>query len=110
MPTALEPREDDYAEKVAEVQAFGSWIEAAVNFDRTKTGIGTYGPEILVGDGLDEAALLEDIDDVGGLGRGIQAPVQCFQSLMGGMRGAAPEMKGQTPLVGRREGEGSGPF
>lgn len=58
---ALEPGEDNEAEEVAEVEALGGGVEAAVDFD----GAGGNGV-VKVGarEGLEEAALLEDFDDV----------------------------------------------
>ena len=63
MAASLEPREDDDAEKVTEVEGIGGRVEAAVD------GEGSVGARlaqlILVGARVEEPALLEDVDDVG---------------------------------------------
>lgn len=67
---ALEPGEHDKAEKVTEVEALSGGVEAAVDLD----GAGRNGViEIGAREGLEEAALLEDVDDVAAArGRGLR--------------------------------------
>lgn len=62
---AAEPGEDDEAEEVAEVEALGGGVEAAVDPEGGISWVRGCGPEGgVVGCGVEEAALFEDFDDV----------------------------------------------
>lgn len=63
---SAEPGERDQAEEVAEMQALGGRVEAAVNLELPWTRCG----ERLRGDGLDESSLHEHVHDAGRRGGG----------------------------------------
>lgn len=108
MAAPLEPGKNDDPEEVPEVQAFGRGIEAAVDSEGIGRGVGARGPEVLAGDGLDEAPLLEDVDHVGGAGGGIQVLIRRLEGLRGGVRGAAAAEEGESTAAAGGGGEGSG--
>lgn len=109
MAAPLEPGQDDDPEQVPEVQAFGRGIEATVDFEGIGCGSGARGPEVLAGDGLDEAPFLENVDDVGGAGGGVQPLDRRLEGFGGGLRGAAAEEKGESAgaAAAPEGGEGS---
>ena len=62
MAAAAEPGEDNQAEEVAQVEALGGGIEAAVDFE----GLGgARGAEIGAGDRIHQTPLLQNFDNIG---------------------------------------------
>ena len=61
----MDPGEDDEAEEVVEVERLSGGVEIIVNFEAVGGGNDDGSVvEVRAGQGFDEAALLEDFDDV----------------------------------------------
>lgn len=65
MAATQEPGEDDDADEIPEVQALGGWVEAAVDPEGRESWVGTSGPEIVAGEGLEQTSFFQDFDDIG---------------------------------------------
>ncbi|PON92592.1 hypothetical protein TorRG33x02_116860 [Trema orientale] len=71
MAAPLEPREHDDPEKVAEMEGLGSRVESAVDPERRESRVGAGDPEMVAGEGLEQAPFVEDVDDVGAVAEGL---------------------------------------
>lgn len=69
MATAEEPREDDKANEVAEMQGLGCRVETAIDPERSSVGRSERA-EIVAGKRIEKTAVVENVDDIGGGGGG----------------------------------------
>lgn len=100
MPAPLKPREHDQSEQVAKVQASCSGIETAIHLNGDSGGLGTVGPDIIMGEGFEEATLVKDVNYITGDWRGCGGDGRS----VGGLESEALRSSCKAESVGRREG------